>query len=67
MTDVPDADHRLLDTNFWGVVNGSRIAAEHLRHRGGALIAHVRPALARQGAHDVAMNSRRCGVHARER
>jgi NAD(P)-dependent dehydrogenase (short-subunit alcohol dehydrogenase family) len=39
MTDVPDADHRrLLDTNFWGVVNGSRIAAEHLRHRGGALI-----------------------------
>jgi short-subunit dehydrogenase len=39
MTDVPDADHRrLVDTNFWGVVNGSRIAAEHLRHRGGALI-----------------------------
>jgi NADP-dependent 3-hydroxy acid dehydrogenase YdfG len=39
MTDVPDADHRrLVDTNFWGVVNGSRIAVEHLRHRGGALI-----------------------------
>jgi NAD(P)-dependent dehydrogenase (short-subunit alcohol dehydrogenase family) len=39
MIDVPDADHRrLLDTNFWGVVNGSRIAAEYLRHRGGAVI-----------------------------
>jgi short-subunit dehydrogenase len=29
---------RLFDTNFWGVVNGSRIAAEHLKNRGGALI-----------------------------
>ncbi len=29
---------RLFDTNFWGVVYGSRIAAEHLRQRGGALI-----------------------------
>jgi short-subunit dehydrogenase len=31
---------RLFDTNYWGVVNGSLIAAEHLRHRpgGGALI-----------------------------
>jgi short-subunit dehydrogenase len=29
---------RLLDTNFWGVVNGSRIAARHLRKYGGALI-----------------------------
>jgi len=29
---------RLFETNFWGVVYGSRIACEHLRHRGGALI-----------------------------
>jgi NAD(P)-dependent dehydrogenase (short-subunit alcohol dehydrogenase family) len=29
---------RLFDTNFWGVVNGSRIAVEHLRKEGGALI-----------------------------
>ena len=29
---------RLFDTDFWGVVYGSRIAAEHLRQRGGALI-----------------------------
>jgi short-subunit dehydrogenase len=37
--DVPTGDfRRLFDTNLWGVVNGSRIAAEHLRERGGALI-----------------------------
>ncbi len=29
---------RLFEVNFWGVVYGSRIAAEHLRRRGGALI-----------------------------
>jgi short-subunit dehydrogenase len=29
---------RLFDTNFWGVVIGSRIAVEHLRKDGGALI-----------------------------
>jgi short-subunit dehydrogenase len=29
---------RLFETNFWGVVNGSRIAVEHLRKEGGALI-----------------------------
>jgi NAD(P)-dependent dehydrogenase (short-subunit alcohol dehydrogenase family) len=29
---------RLFETNYWGVVHGSRIAAGHLRHRGGALI-----------------------------
>ncbi|HEX8565737.1 MAG TPA: SDR family oxidoreductase [Pyrinomonadaceae bacterium] len=29
---------RLFDTNFWGVVNGSRVAAQHLKNRGGALI-----------------------------
>ncbi|WP_136415650.1 SDR family oxidoreductase [Herbaspirillum sp. ST 5-3] len=30
--------HRLFQTNFWGVVYGSLIAAEHLKQRGGALI-----------------------------
>lgn len=29
---------QLFETNFWGVVYGSRIACEHLRQRGGALI-----------------------------
>ena len=29
---------RVIDTNFWGVVYGSRIACEHLVSRGGALI-----------------------------
>lgn len=39
MIDVPLSDHRrLFETNFWGVVNGSFVAAEHLRERGGALI-----------------------------
>jgi short-subunit dehydrogenase len=37
--DVPIDDQRqLFDTNFWGVVYGSRIAANHLRRRGGAII-----------------------------
>ncbi len=30
--------HRLFDTNFWGLVYGSRIAVEHLKTSGGALI-----------------------------
>jgi NAD(P)-dependent dehydrogenase (short-subunit alcohol dehydrogenase family) len=29
---------RVIDTNFWGVVFGSRAAVEHLKARGGALI-----------------------------
>ena len=29
---------RLFETNVWGVVNGSKIALEHLRGRGGAII-----------------------------
>lgn len=29
---------RLFDVNFWGLVTGSRVAAEHLRQKGGALI-----------------------------
>src|SRR5512134_2030709 len=37
--DIPLADQRrLFDTNFWGVVNGSMVAVEHLKERGGALI-----------------------------
>ncbi|TAK61625.1 SDR family oxidoreductase [Methylobacter sp.] len=37
--DVPVEDlRRLFDTDFWGVVYGSRIAVEHLRNKGGALI-----------------------------
>ncbi|HYE15720.1 MAG TPA: SDR family oxidoreductase [Pyrinomonadaceae bacterium] len=36
---IPVEDmRRLFDTNFWGVVYGSRVAVEHLRGRGGALI-----------------------------
>lgn len=32
-------DHRkLFETNFWGVVYGSRVAVAHLKQRGGALI-----------------------------
>lgn len=39
MEDVPIEDERrLFETNYWGVVIGSRIAARHLRQRGGALI-----------------------------
>ena len=37
--DVSLDDHRkLFETNYWGLVHGSRIAAEHLRTRGGAII-----------------------------
>ena len=36
---VPLEDqHRVFDTNYWGTVHGCRVALEHLRHRGGALI-----------------------------
>lgn len=30
--------HRLMETNFWGMVHGSLTAARHLRRNGGALI-----------------------------
>ena len=33
-----DDQRKLFETNFWGVVNGSLLAVEHLKHRGGALI-----------------------------
>src|SRR3954453_635042 len=37
--EVPTADlRRIFETNVWGVVNGSKVAVEHLRERGGALI-----------------------------
>lgn len=37
--DVSNEDmRRLLETNLWGVIHGSRVACEHLRGRGGALI-----------------------------
>jgi short-subunit dehydrogenase len=37
--DVPLEDFKkMFDTNLWGLVIGSRIAVEHLRERGGAII-----------------------------
>jgi short-subunit dehydrogenase len=37
--EVSMEDHRrLFETNYWGLVHGSRVAAEHLRARGGAII-----------------------------
>ncbi len=37
--EVPIGDMRqLFETNFWGVVHGSLVAAEHLRANGGAII-----------------------------
>jgi short-subunit dehydrogenase len=39
LDEVADADNRrLFDINFWGVVNGSLVALEHMRRDGGALI-----------------------------
>lgn len=39
LEEVSDEDHRrLFETNFWGVVYGSLVAAKHLRERGGAII-----------------------------
>jgi short-subunit dehydrogenase len=39
LLDIPIADQRqMFETNFWGVVYGSRIAARHLCTRGGALV-----------------------------
>lgn len=36
---IPIEDHRrVFEVNYWGVVNGSLIAARHLRQRGGAII-----------------------------
>jgi short-subunit dehydrogenase len=39
LLDVPPEDHqRLIQTNLFGVVHGSTIAARHLRNKGGAII-----------------------------
>jgi short-subunit dehydrogenase len=39
LTDVSWEDQRrLFETNFWGVVAGSRVAVEHMRQEGGVLI-----------------------------
>lgn len=39
LEDVSDEDNRrLFDTNFWGIVYGSQIAAEHLKGKTGAII-----------------------------
>jgi short-subunit dehydrogenase len=39
LEEVSDEDSRqLFETNFWGTVYGSKIAAKHLRERGGAII-----------------------------
>ncbi|WP_119156011.1 SDR family oxidoreductase [Caldimonas tepidiphila] len=36
---ISDEDaRRLFDTNYWGVVNGSLVAAQHLKRAGGAII-----------------------------
>lgn len=39
LEEIPlDDQRRLFEVNYWGVVNGSLIAAEHLRKRGGTII-----------------------------
>ncbi|GAB3820879.1 SDR family oxidoreductase [Pontibacter rugosus] len=39
LEEVSDEDsHRLFETNFWGLVTGSLIAAKHLKSKGGAII-----------------------------
>ena len=39
LDEVSDADsRRVFDVNFWGLVHGTRIAAAHLRRKGGAII-----------------------------
>ncbi|GHA76247.1 SDR family oxidoreductase [Pontibacter akesuensis] len=39
LEEVSEEDsRRLFDTNFWGLVSGSLIAAQHLKTRGGAII-----------------------------
>lgn len=42
LEEVSMEDHRqLFQTNFWGVVHGSLVAAEHLRKRGGGAIINL--------------------------
>ena len=39
-TDVAD-DRRLFETNFWGIVNGSRLAVEYLKTSGGGALINL--------------------------
>ncbi|GIZ53958.1 SDR family oxidoreductase [Noviherbaspirillum aridicola] len=42
LEEVSSEDHRqLFQTNFWGVVHGSLVAAEHLRRQGGGAIINL--------------------------
>jgi len=42
MTEIPLEDQRRqFEVNYWGVVNGSLVAAEHLRRRGGGAIINI--------------------------
>ena len=39
LDEIPDADsRRMFEVNFWGVVYGTKIAAAHLKSKGGAII-----------------------------
>ena len=39
LEEVSDEDsRRLFDVNFWGLVYGTKVAAAHLKHKGGAII-----------------------------
>ena len=39
LLDIPvEEERKLFETNYWGVVYGSRVAAKHLQTRGGAII-----------------------------
>lgn len=39
LTDISSQDaHELFETNFWGIFNGSRVAIQHMKDRGGTLI-----------------------------
>ncbi len=39
-TDIAD-DRRLFETNFWGLVNGSRLAIEYLKNAGGGALINI--------------------------
>lgn len=42
LDEIPEDDHRhLFDTNFWGLVNGSLVAAHHLKALGGGAIVNL--------------------------
>jgi short-subunit dehydrogenase len=42
LAEISDEDHRqLFDTNFWGLVNGTLVAARHLKELGGGAIVNL--------------------------